>query len=223
MNRQTRIRLAMLLLLHMQQQRRALLLLLALSDQRATAVRLAARVAASRGEMERDRSYWTQTVPAMSDEQFKQNFRVSRQDFDYLCALLGPDWQPRLGAIDVRQALALFLSRLSTQATLRETANQFGVCRATAYATSTAMARLIVRRMSRLIQCPRTAADWKTIGRRWNARSKVANPVAAIDGTHNAQPLRFGLRQVQMRKLPNHPQHVVFDCTLRFVRFCGVV
>jgi hypothetical protein len=137
-----------------------------------------------------DGRWWRVAVPDMSDAQFQSNFRVSRRDFDYLADSMHDGWSRRSPTerrhsadVSIRMALALFLCRLSTKATLRENANLFGVARSTVCTVTKRMSRLVCARFGKLIQMPRTPEEWRAIARRWNQQSLLPNVVGALDGT----------------------------------------
>jgi hypothetical protein len=126
----------------------------------------------------------------MSPDMFHSNFRMSRMHFDTLIELLsghgGLEYQPNLRRFDSRKAVAMMLARLSTTATCREVGNMFGVARGVVSKVTYAVACVLLRRLSKLVRTPTTAAEWMHIAERWAAsgRSRIANVVGAIDGCH---------------------------------------
>jgi hypothetical protein len=137
--------------------------------------------------------WWYEEVPAMDATQFHENFRMSRQNVSYLCRLLAPSPAqpnpPFLRRISMELAVCLFLTRLGTKASCREVGNQFGRSRAFVCEVTTAVSRLIVGRLDKLIYTPQTADDWKAIAQRWAQRvskpnSLMQNACGAIDCVH---------------------------------------
>lgn len=136
----------------------------------------------------RDNEYWTRTVPGMDDRQYKENFRMDREDVDFLVDRMRPHWPVcHLGGggdVGIRRALHIFLYRLGSSSCCRIVANQFGVGRSTVIGVTTRTLHALLAAFGKLIQTPRTEADWKRIAERWNQTSKLRGIVGAIDGTH---------------------------------------
>lgn len=138
---------------------------------------------------QRDGRWWHQIVPMMGDEQFHENFRMSRDHARYLSRLVLPVWERRpahLANVDEELAVCLLLHRLGTTASCREIGNQFGLCRSWVCDVTGAMAEAVSAQLSHLIRTPESAAEWEEIALRWNQAPgmKLLNVCGAIDGTH---------------------------------------
>jgi hypothetical protein len=185
MNRETKMNLAALLLW---QQSYVLTLTLVVLTwiQSATVQRVSGVVRRMMAILEKDQTYYDSVIPNMSDTQYEANFRMTRDDMEFLVDRIESGWPNTTRDTDIttRQALSLFITGLSTQASCREVANQFGVSRSTVCDVTARIGELICRRFGPLIQLPQTAAEWRTIGRRWSKKSMLINPVGAIDGVH---------------------------------------
>jgi len=148
------------------------------------------RISAAPREKRKERSqeWWRRTVPAMNDEQFHDNFRLSRAHFADLVALLseGDSLPRRLRLLGAHAATAILLYHLGSRATLRETANQFGLSDAKVHETLELMTAQVDRRLSKLIRTPTTAAEWVEIAHRWATAGNLRIPFScgALDCTH---------------------------------------
>ena len=78
--------------------------------------------------------WWEDTVSAMDDQQFKQQFRLSFNTFQSLVASLSASWvavqQRGRQPVDCAKSLAMLLWRLANTVTWREVGQQFGFERA---------------------------------------------------------------------------------------------
>nr|XP_023697245.1 protein ANTAGONIST OF LIKE HETEROCHROMATIN PROTEIN 1-like [Paramormyrops kingsleyae]XP_023697246.1 protein ANTAGONIST OF LIKE HETEROCHROMATIN PROTEIN 1-like [Paramormyrops kingsleyae] len=80
--------------------------------------------------------WWDTVVPDFDSEQFLQNFRMSRESFDYICRRLRPSLQKRNTnfrlAIPVEKRVGIALWKLATNSEYRSVSHLFGVGIATA-------------------------------------------------------------------------------------------
>lgn len=79
---------------------------------------------------ERNTYFLERVVSRWSDEEFKDNFRVSRETFAYLCSELKPRLQRRYFVrkpLSVEQRVAITLWRLGTNNEYRSIGHLFGV------------------------------------------------------------------------------------------------
>ncbi|XP_053186639.1 uncharacterized protein LOC128369588 [Scomber japonicus] len=84
----------------------------------------------------RSDEWWKVVVPTFSDEQWVQNFRMSKETFAYLCQRVQPalekqDTNYRL-CVPLQQRVAIAVWKLATNADYRSVAQLFGVSRSTA-------------------------------------------------------------------------------------------
>ena len=123
------------------------------------------------------------------DEEWKENFRMSKSSFFKLCDELRPHlekkatimWSP----IDVEKQVGITLYYLSDEGRLRKTANAFGVSRSSV--------SIIVRRVTRLIsmylgpkyiQIPVTEDDVQEKVKGFYSAFGFPQCIGAVDGTH---------------------------------------
>ena len=84
---------------------------------------------------EKSTDWWNRTVVEFNDEEWRENFRMSRTLFNYLCSELREQIErqdTRLRcAIPVDRRVAITLWRLATNADYRSTGHIFGVAKGT--------------------------------------------------------------------------------------------
>ena len=86
---------------------------------------------------ERSSNWYDRIVlQTFTDEQWVENFRMTRQTFNKVCRVLKPDLSPMENtvwdAIDVQKQVALTIYWLATSAEYRTIGNLFGVAKSTA-------------------------------------------------------------------------------------------
>jgi DDE superfamily endonuclease len=131
--------------------------------------------------------WWERDVPQFDDQQFKDNFRLTRDSFNALSDSLSALWvKPGLkgrSPVNCDKALAVVLWRLANTVTYREVGVKFGMERAHVQRLCRRMMRCIYTRHHELIRMPATSAEWESVRRSW-APSTLPNTVGALDGTH---------------------------------------
>ena len=119
---------------------------------------------------------------------WKENFRVSRETFDHICRLVGPNLQrqdTRLReAIPVPKRVAVGIWRLATGECYRSCGMVVGLAKPTAVKCCHEFVREICRLQDEFIKFPVTAEEISQKIRGFNRKSKIPNVVAAIDGSH---------------------------------------
>jgi hypothetical protein len=132
--------------------------------------------------------WWEDTASQMDEQQFKQQFRLSFNTFHSLAASLSAAWvgvqQRGRQPVDCSKALAMLLWRLANTVTWREVGQQFGFERAHVHKLCNRLMLLINRIHAALISMPSTQQEWEMLRTQWAPHAKVANVVAAVDGTH---------------------------------------
>lgn len=133
---------------------------------------------------ERSRTWWNETVRKMDEQQFHENFRMSRRAWTNLAMLLDDDTFPsRLRGVGASESTAIFLHRLGSPAPLREIANHFGRSDSKIHEIVELMSERIATRLNRLIRTPVTPEEWEEIAARWRQHGNSKFPFAcgAID------------------------------------------
>ena len=119
---------------------------------------------------------------------WKENFRVSRETFDHISRLVGPNLQrqdTRLReAIPVPKRVAVSIWRLATGECYRSCGMVVGLAKPTAVKCCHEFVREICRLQDEFIKFPVTAEEISQKIRGFNRKSKIPNVVAAIDGSH---------------------------------------
>ena len=108
---------------------------------------------------QRNRSYLPRVVTSWSNTEWKQNFRVSRATFRFLCRKLRPFLQRRevvRAPLSAEQRVAPCLTRLGSNSELRIISNLFGVGLSTTCIVLHEVCRAIVdHRAAKYIHFPR--------------------------------------------------------------------
>ena len=122
------------------------------------------------------------------DHWWKENFRVSRATFEYICRLVGPAIARRntrmRDAVPVEKRVAVSLWRLATGECYRSCGLMIGLAKPTVVKCCHEFVEAICRLQDDFIKFPSTRAE---IGRKiegFSEKSKFPNVVAATDGSH---------------------------------------
>ena len=139
----------------------------------------------------RSNSFWEETCQGWADTQWRENLRMSRRAFAYLCHEHSPHISRRdtnfRKAIPVRQRVAITLYRLADTAHYRTIANLFGVGKSTVCGIVKEVCQAIIDiLLPRYIRLPqgRQEIQEKIDGMR--RRAGFPQAVAALDGCHIA-------------------------------------
>ena len=122
------------------------------------------------------------------DHWWKENFRVSRATFEFICRLVGPaiaQQNTRMrDPVPVEKRVAVSLWRLATGECYRSCGLMIGLAKPTVVKSCHEFVEAICRLQDDFIKFPSTRAE---IGRKFEGfseKSKFPNVVAAIDGSH---------------------------------------
>ena len=122
------------------------------------------------------------------DHWWKENFRMSRATFEYICRLVGPaiaQQNTRMrDAIPVEKRVAVSLWRLATGECYRSCGLMIGLAKPTVVKCCHEFVEAICRLQDDFIKFPSTRAEISRKIEGFSEKSKVLNVVAAIDGSH---------------------------------------
>lgn len=131
---------------------------------------------------------WWESTSAWSDSDWRQNFRMGRDTFLYLCQQLRPYLERHRTRyripLTVEHCVAFTLWRLSTNIEYRSISHLFGIGLSTACMITQETVSTIVRVLkSRFIKVPR-GTDLRDIVNGFRDRWGFPQCAGAIDGTH---------------------------------------
>lgn len=122
------------------------------------------------------------------DHWWKENFRVTRGTFEFICRLVGPALQrqdTRLrAAIPVEKRVAASLWRLASGECFRSCGLMLGLAKPTVVNCCHEFVQEICNFQNEFIQFPSTRAEIAKKIKDFSEISKIPNVVAAIDGSH---------------------------------------
>ncbi|XP_063062975.1 uncharacterized protein LOC134455685 [Engraulis encrasicolus] len=136
----------------------------------------------------RSSDWWEHTAMAYNDEQWLNDFRVSRETFDYLCRALRPALQRRNTsfrlAIPLEKRVAIALYKLASTVEYRTVANLFAVGKTTVVTTVHAFCRAVISYLTpKHIKLP-SQAKLAEMADYFETRYGIPQCVGAIDGSH---------------------------------------
>ncbi|XP_062391518.1 uncharacterized protein LOC134079454 [Sardina pilchardus] len=171
----------------------------------------------------RSRDWWDRVVlQEFTDEDWKANFRMSRQSFAKLCDLMKevmkPDDNPVRQPVPLNMRVAIVLYKLASCAEYRVVANQFGVHKSTVLKFVTLFCKgMVTSVMHQLIRTP-TLEEARRTARRFEEKFHLPQIIGCIDGTHI--PILApsdGFKDFVNRKgWPSYVLQAVVDDTYRF-------
>ena len=127
-------------------------------------------------------------VNQYEDHLWQEHFRMTRQTFEYICCLVGPDLVRQdtnmRKSIPVRKRVAIALWRLATGETCRSTGLTFGQGRSTALTMRDQFCAALLPRANEFIKFPRTEAETRRAMEGFAVLSDFPQIVGAIDGSH---------------------------------------
>ena len=140
------------------------------------------------GQKEKSTEWWNRIVVEFSDEEWWENFRMSRTLFNYLCSKLREQIErqdTRLRcAIPVDRRVAITLWRLATNADYRSTGHIFGVAKGTVCVIVHEVCDAIVRvLMKKYIKFP-SGNQLTEVLNGFERCHGFSQFVGAVDGTH---------------------------------------
>ena len=135
----------------------------------------------------RSREWWDRDVQEMDEEEFRQNFRLSRGAFNKLCdrldPLVGKQEAFARNTVSTPRRVAITLHYLGQGANYRVVANQFGVAVSTVCVIVKETTAAIVQSMTpEMIHFPDTNKE--LLAAMLTFDDKFPNCVGAIDGSH---------------------------------------
>lgn len=134
-------------------------------------------------------TFWEETCQGWNDKDWRENFRISKEAFEYLCAELSPFISKRdtnyRKAISARQRLAITLYRLSDTASYRTIANLFGIGKSTVCEIVVEVCGAIVEvLLPRYIRFPQNAQEIRQRMDEFSDRAGFPQTVGCVDGCH---------------------------------------
>ena len=137
---------------------------------------------------ERSCDWWDRIASGFSDEQWRENFRVSRETFNYLCLELKGEIKKKdtklRQAVSVERRVAITLWRLATNGDYRSIGHMFGVAKGTVCVIVNDVCQAIVKvLLTRYVKFP-SGVQLKKVVNEFEARFGFPQCVGAVDGTH---------------------------------------
>lgn len=137
----------------------------------------------------RSNDWWDRIVATeFADEDWKENFRMSRASFNELVLLLEPFMSPKTYCVrqplPVQKRVAIALFKMASCSEYRVVANQFGVHKSSVKNCVYMFCQSLVQHyLKKYISIP-TATEAEAIARNFEARCHIPQIFGAIDGTH---------------------------------------
>ena len=119
---------------------------------------------------------------------WKQNFRVSRDTFDFICGVVGPELSRRdtrlRRAIPLQKRVAVSLWRLATGNSYRTCGLNFGLPKSTASQIKREFCSILTRKVDEFIKFPYTEAEARAAIDAFDDLGRFPQVIGAVDGTH---------------------------------------
>jgi hypothetical protein len=139
----------------------------------------------------RSDTWWTNMITGkvIEPNEWKDNFRLSRNEFESLHELLAPYITPNPNSpnpipVNSHKRLALTLYYLKDMGSIRMTANQFGVAKYTASKIIHQVTQAITDKIGpQLLKLPATAQELRQKVSEFEVKFGIKQAFAAIDGT----------------------------------------
>lgn len=165
----------------------------------------------------RTTTFWEETCQRWNDQDWKENFRMSRVAFEYLTMELSPIISKRdtnfRKAISARQRLAVTLYRLADTATYRTIANLFAIGKSTVCEIVVQVCNAIVQfLLPRYIRLPQSAQEIRERIDESLDRAGFPQVVACVDGCH-----------IPIKAPQNNPEDYVNRKGFHFIILQGLV
>ncbi|XP_029918172.1 protein ANTAGONIST OF LIKE HETEROCHROMATIN PROTEIN 1 [Myripristis murdjan] len=136
----------------------------------------------------RSRYWWDSIVPDFTAQQFINNFRVSRESFQYICdnikdILAKQDTNYRL-CVPVQKRIAIAIWKLATGGEYRTISHLFGVGLSTVFNCVQEFCNAVIRVLLPVHIVQPDATKMIEMARFFSSRWRVPQCVGAIDGSH---------------------------------------
>uniref|UniRef100_A0A1A8J0F3 DDE Tnp4 domain-containing protein n=1 Tax=Nothobranchius kuhntae TaxID=321403 RepID=A0A1A8J0F3_NOTKU len=176
----------------------------------------------------RSKDWWERIVLLeFTDQEWKQNFRMSRASFMKLCSLMESYMAPEdvtvRAAVPVIMRIAVVLYKLGSCAEYRVVANQFGISKSSITKSVYMFCKGMVQGpIKQLIRAP-TEEEAKEIARRFEASHHIPQITGLIDGTHiPILPPSNGYKDFVNRKgWPSYLLQAVVDDKIQGIKTTG--
>uniref|UniRef100_A0A3P9HZR1 DDE Tnp4 domain-containing protein n=1 Tax=Oryzias latipes TaxID=8090 RepID=A0A3P9HZR1_ORYLA len=137
----------------------------------------------------RSKDWWERVVLLeFNNEEWKQNFRITRQSFMKLCALMESLMAPKdvtvRAPVPLIMRVAVVLYKLVSCAEYRVVANQFGISRSSVKKFVYLFCKGMVQGPIKQPICTPTEAEAEEIARRFEVSHHIPQIMGLIDGTH---------------------------------------
>lgn len=187
--------------------------------------------AKKRGRQRKRTSWWRVTVPDLTGEEFKENFRLAPSSFEALVDSVKSMWTRRVRQtgrhpVSCRKAVAMMLWKLANTSTWRELGNAFGLRRGHAHQVVKRMLKVVKAVHGNLIVLPKTEDEWQAKRTQWaaSARPPFPNTVGVLDGVHipltYAPPLRVAKAHFTRKHQYTMQTQALADHNLCFMDVC---
>ena len=170
----------------------------------------------------RSHAFFNEVVSGWSDEEWKQNFRVSRETFKVLCNKLKPSLERRMVTrqpLSVEQRVAVTLWGLGTNVEFHTISHLFGVGISTACVTVRDVCSAIVEKLApRFITVP-CGNELKAVVEGFLSRWGFPQCVGAIDGSHIPiiAPKENATDYFNRKKFHSVVLQALVDCEYKFM------
>ena len=178
-----------------------------------------------RDSVPRARDYFENVIPEMTDEDFRENFRLTRNSFQRVLDKLGadPGWHEanQFGkeAVPLDKQLVMTLHFLGTSAcTFRSMCNLFGVSKSTGHKVVRRTCKAL-RRISPLVVKWPAVDEVPEIVEKFAGLAGFPNVVGAVDGTHIAIKPSADRQDAYANRLKYHSMllQVICDADMFFL------